>query len=397
MPEDLAQGLQRGPGIGQHLHAIEFQGIARADVEVEKLHLRVLKQGFRRGGEVGIAGADADDQIGLRGQQVGGQATGLADPADVQRVRRDNRAFAGLGFGERNIKALGKGLQGCVGRGVLDPAPADDQRLAFTRNDGLGVGQHRRGRQATVDAVHAFLQEVIRVIVGFGLNVLWQGQGDGAGFSRVGEHAHGLDGRAHQLLGTVDAIPVFTHGLECIVGADAQVVELLDLLQYRVRLTAGIDIARQQQQRDPVGGGSGRGGEHIGSPGADRRGAGVNLASQVLLGEADRGMGHALLVAALMHHQIAAVLLQRLAQPQHVAVTKNGENPGDKLALDPIDFDVLVIEKFHQGLGHGQSCRTHVFTLKKYLSRLLAARCRSKLAPAGQVGVVGLAIWPSAC
>ncbi|MNC76875.1 hypothetical protein D3C75_1286940 [compost metagenome] len=80
----------------------------------------------------------------------------------------------------------------------------------------------------------------------------------------------------------------------------------------------------------------------------------------MLLGKPDGGMGHALLVTALMDHQVAAVLLQRLAQAQHVAVAKNGKHPGDELALDAIDLDVLVIEEFHQGLGHGQSCCGHI-------------------------------------
>ena len=84
----------------------------------------------------------------------------------------------------------------------------------------------------------------------------------------------------------------------------------------------------------------------------------------MLLGKPDGGVSHALFVTALMHLQITAVLFQRLAQPQHIAVTKNRKHPGHKFALDPIDLHVLVVEKFHQSLGHGQSCRTHVCTLE---------------------------------
>jgi hypothetical protein len=43
----------------------------------------------------------------------------------------------------------------------------------------------------------------------------------------------------------------------------------------------------------------------------------------VLLGKTDGGVGHALLVAALMHHQVAAVLLQGLAQTEHIAGRKS--------------------------------------------------------------------------
>ncbi len=207
--------------------------------------------------------------------------------------------------------------------------------------------------------MHAFLQEIIRVVPSFGLHILRQRQGYGAGFRRVCEHAHGMDRRRHQLLRAVDTVPVFAHRAEGIVGADAQVVELLDLLQHRVRLAAGVHITGQQQQRDPVGRGGRRRGEHIRRAGAYRGGACVDLATQMLLGETDGGMGHALLVTALMHHQVAAVLLQRLAQAQHITVAENREHTGDKLALHAVDFDVLVIQELHQGLGHGQSCCGH--------------------------------------
>ena len=100
----------------------------------------------------------------------------------------------------------------------------------------------------------------------------------------------------------------------------------------------------------------------------------------MLLGETDRGMGHALLVAALVHPQRAAVLLQRLADAEYVAVAENGEDTGDELALHAIDFDVLVIEKLHQGLGHGQSRCAHGYFPD---SRWAQARapCRWRMLP----------------
>ena len=84
----------------------------------------------------------------------------------------------------------------------------------------------------------------------------------------------------------------------------------------------------------------------------------------MLLGKPDGRVGHALFVTALMHHQAAAVLFQRLPEAQHVAVAKNRKHPGHKFALDPVHFDVLVIEKLDQRLGHGQSCCRHVCTLE---------------------------------
>ncbi len=358
--QGLAQCLQAGAGIGQQLHAIELHGIAGVDIEVEKLHLGVLEQPLGRGGEIAVAGTDANDQVGLPGQQVGRQAAGFTDAAHVQWMAGQQRALAGLSLGHRDREALGKGLQGLVGRGVLDPATADQQRLALAPQQRHGVRQHRFGGWPPVDAMHPSGEEAQRVIVGLGLHILGQRQGHRAGLGRVGQHPHRLQRRAHQLLRAVDPVPVFAHRLEGIVGADAQVMELLDLLQHRVRLAAGEHVAGQQQQGNAVGRGGGRGGQHIGRAGAHRSGAGIDLAPQVLLGKPDGGMGHALLVAALVHPQLARVLLQRLADAQHIAVAEDRKDPGNEPALLPVHLDVLVIEEFHQGLGHGQSNRAHL-------------------------------------
>jgi myo-inositol catabolism protein IolC len=69
---------------------------------------------------------------------------------------------------------------------------------------------------------------------------------------------------------------------------------------------------------------------------------------------------HPLLVTPLIDPHFAAVLFQRLAQPQHVAVAKDRENAFDELMLFAIDFQVLVIEELHQRLRHCQSQFAHV-------------------------------------
>ena len=71
-------------------------------------------------------------------------------------------------------------------------------------------------------------------------------------------------------------------------------------------------------------------------------------------------MGHALLVTPLPDHQIAAVLLQRLAQPQHVAVAEDSEDAFNKLRFNTIHIDKLIIKKFNQRLCRGQSDCAHI-------------------------------------
>ena len=80
----------------------------RGDVEVDEPHVRVLEGGPGRGGEVAVAGADADHDVGLAGQRVGDRRAGGPDAADRARVVPEDRALAGLGVGDRDAGGLGE-------------------------------------------------------------------------------------------------------------------------------------------------------------------------------------------------------------------------------------------------------------------------------------------------
>ena len=82
-----------------------------------------------------------------------------------------------------------------------------------------------------------------------------------------------------------------------------------------------------------------------------------------MFSEAHCGVRHTLFVAALIDNQIAAILLQRLPQPQHVAVTKDGEEAFYELRFHAVDINVLIIKKFNQRLRGGHSDRGHMLFL----------------------------------
>ena len=71
-------------------------------------------------------------------------------------------------------------------------------------------------------------------------------------------------------------------------------------------------------------------------------------------------MGDALLVAALHHLQMARVLLQRLADTEHVAVPKDGRHALHEGRFVTVHADVLLIKEPDQRLGH-----SHTFGLHK--------------------------------
>ena len=319
----------------------------------------MLENPFRGGGKIAEAGADADHQVGLFRQQVRRQAARLADAADVQGVRRDHRPLPGLGFGEGHPVALGETGQRFARAGVFHPAAADDQRFTAGFDGRHGVRQLRGAGRAAVETVHAARKEGFRVIPGFALHILRQAQRYRAGFRRVGQDAHGVDAGAHQLFRAGNAVPVFADCAESVIGADAEIVALFNLLEHRIRLAGGEDIARQQQQWDAVGAGGAGGGDHVGRSRTDGGGAGDNLPAQGLAGKTGGRVGHPLLVAPLIDAHIAAVLLQRLPQPQDVAMAENRENAFHELQLYAIHFQVLVIEELHQRLRRCQSQFAH--------------------------------------
>ncbi|MNH21810.1 hypothetical protein D3C79_816380 [compost metagenome] len=64
-------------------------------------------------------------------------------------------------------------------------------------------------------------------------------------------------------------------------------------------------------------------------------------------------MGHALLIAPLVHHQFAAVLFQRLPQAEDVAVTENRKDALDEFGFHAVDQQILVVEEPDERLCHG--------------------------------------------
>ncbi len=128
-------------------------------------------------------------------------------------------------------------------------------------------------------------------------------------------------------------------------GADAEIVALFNLLEHRIRLAGGEDIARQQQQRNAVGAGGAGGGDHVGRPGPMEEVQAI-ICRRRPGGQNRWPRGPSLLVAPLIDAHIAAVLLQRLPQPQDVAMAENRENAFHELQLYAIHFRYWLSRNF---------------------------------------------------
>ena len=269
--------------------------------------------------------------------------------------------FARLGLTIGDAEGFGKVQELGVGLGIADAAAADHHgtlRLA----DGLGsVSQSGLGGGAALQTPDALGEEAHGIIISLTLNVLGHGNADRTGVCGIGQHPEGVDHSAHQLLRTDNAVPVAAHGLESVVSGGGQGVGVLHLLQNGVGLTAGVGVAGQHQQGDVVGGGGAAGGDHVGGAGAHGGGGNADLLTLHLLGEGHGGLGHALLVLALIDLQVLGLLAQRLAETHHVAVAGNDEHAADEAVLGTVNLHVLIFQKTDQSLRHGQTDSFHAF------------------------------------
>src|SRR5437660_5620628 len=91
--------------------------------------------------------------------------------------------------------------------------------------------------------------------------------------------------------------------------------------------------------------------DHIGCARADRRRTGKRLQAVLRLRIGRRDMHHGLLVAGLIVAELRH-LLQRLANPSNIAMSKNTEASSEKGLFSPVAFYILVVEKGNDGLGH---------------------------------------------
>ena len=81
------------------------------DVHVDEARLRVRERRPRRGGEVGPASADADNEVGSRGDPIRGRGSGRADRAEGRRMVIGQRALSSLRLGDRYPRPLDERAQ----------------------------------------------------------------------------------------------------------------------------------------------------------------------------------------------------------------------------------------------------------------------------------------------
>ena len=375
-------GLQRPqslPGVGDQGHGPHLVGVHRADVEPDEGDVRVLERGLRGRDEVAHPGPDADHDVGLADQPVGGQAAVRAGRTHAHRVVPGQGALARLGLDDRDPEAAGERGQ-VVGRlGVDRAAAGHDDRRRRRPDQAHRVGQVGGLGQRPADAPDARLEEAQGKVERLGLDVLGQRDRDRAGVDRIGQDPERTDERREQLLRTGDPVEVARDRPKRVVHAEVALDRVLDLLENGIRGPVREVVARQEQDRDPVDRGGGRPGDHVEGAGTDRRGTGKGPEPVALLGEGGRDMDLGLLVLGpvVRHLERAAELLEGLAQPGHVAMPEDAPETCDEPVLPTIPLDLLGGTEADDCLSHRQPDSVH----RSLLAQPIATKVSSRRAP----------------
>ena len=184
------------------------------------------------------------------------------------------RSLAGLGLPHRDPGHLDQLPQRDRGIRVDDAAAGDDHGSVRGVNHGGRAVERPGVGLGSRHAPDPLLEKVRRILMRFRLDILGERERDGARLRRVGEYAHRLQCRRHQLFRPVDPVPVPRHRLEGIVDRGIAAPGHLELLQDRIHRSPGKDIAGQQQDGQAIDRRQRRAGDHVGSAWSDRAGAG---------------------------------------------------------------------------------------------------------------------------
>src|SRR6266508_3734994 len=124
-----------------------FEGVKFGNVNVDEPNVRVLERGLGSSGEVGIARSDADDQVRIMSQSIGGKRSGRADGSRVLWMIIRKGTFSRLRFSNRDSGLLDETRQCLTRFAIKDPATRNDQ-WTLAGSDGV----HGLRKQETVCA-----------------------------------------------------------------------------------------------------------------------------------------------------------------------------------------------------------------------------------------------------
>ena len=273
------------------------------------------------------------------------------------------RTFACLRFANWDARRLRELRESFGGLRIDDSSTGDDQRILRGTNPFCGTLQETLVAAIARNQPNFLGEKLFREIERFSLDILRERDGDGSGFRRRSEDAHGFGKRGQQLLGTLDTIPVARDGLEAIVDGNILGGRRFELLQHGSDVATRKNIAGEQQYGQTVYGGGRRAGDHVGCARSDGGSADQRAHAETCFRKSRGGMDHGLFVAEQVVAQ-TGILLERLAEASDVAMAEYSQAACKETELLAVALRVLVLEERDGGLRRGETNRHQAMPLR---------------------------------
>ena len=267
------------------------------------------------------------------------------------------------GLDHRNICRFSKFCQLPDSLRILHPTPSNDCRPFSQFKRCNGIGQFAGIRHLLANAMQFWLEKRQGIIIGPSLHILWQSNERRAAISRIQQGGQGRRQRLYNLRWMGYPIPITTNRLETIINSKSWITKMLQLLQHRIRKSGQKRVAAEHQHGQSIGMAKRRGRQQICSARTRGCGAEHKFLPQVVFSIRRRRKAHSLLVLPTIERQYISVIIKRLAQTRHIAMSKNTKATTTDAGLEAINFNILCRQIADDGLSrckaNGCVCCSH--------------------------------------
>ena len=269
------------------------------------------------------------------------------------------RALAALGFGDRQVGALGQGCERRLSPAVQNAASADQQGGSCGLQQADQFVHFTRVGRLCPNGPYMPAEKSLREIERFRLHVLTEGQGHRPTGDWIEQCCHGAGQGIENLFGPNDSVEIAGHRPEAIVGGDRAVRKAFNLLQHWIGRAACKNISGQKQHGKTVHVSESRRGDHVGGTGPDGTRADHGAATPHLLCECDGGMGHALFTVRSIGGKRVPLGVKGFAKTRDVAVAEDRPRSCEITSLAGRLRHILVRKIANRGLRCSSPYRVH--------------------------------------
>ena len=177
-----------------HCHGcIHLIGMESAVIYGNKFHIFSFKQPLGAGSKIAQSGSNGDYHICILCNDIGGTSTGHSDSSKAVRMAGFAGTLSSLALSKGDLKFFTEFFYNfsCI-RVANSSAHNHDGFLRFCNNVS-NLFQFFFHCHRSCNLMNPFLKEILRIIIGFSLYILTEGNTAGSRLCRICEHTHGIN------------------------------------------------------------------------------------------------------------------------------------------------------------------------------------------------------------